>query len=302
MRPQLTRSLVAMGTAVVMATLWSGPRPLVGQSLPAYKAARTADGQPDLNGFWQALNTANWDIEEHAAQTAPYENLLGAYLAQPPGFGVVEGGPIPYKPEGLAQRKQYVENRLKPEPLPDNVHPYDNSDPEAKCFHPGVPRGTYMPLPFQILQTKNKLFMAYTFGGDSTRVIHLDKTFVDLLETYVYPGQSIGRWEGETLVVETRWFNTSVWLDRAGNFYSENAHVVERYTPASPYHLLYEVTIEDPTVFTRPWKMSMPLYKRIEPTTQLQILEFQCVPFTDEFLYGKFKKGTFVLPEKTEKK
>ena len=302
MRPRLKRSIVAIGTAVVIATLWSATGSVAGgqipaTGLPAYTAPRNAYGEPDLNGFWAALNTANWNIEEHPAAAAPYEQLVAVYLAQPPGFGVVEGGPIPYRPDALERRNRNFESRLKPEPLPGNSDPYDDADPEAKCFTGGVPRATYMPFPFQIIHAKNRVLIAYTFGASSTREIHLDKTFADLLEVYDYPGQSIGRWEGNTLVVDVRWFNTWVWLDRAGNYYSENAHVEERYTPISPYHLMYEVTIDDPTVFTRPWKMRMPLYRIVEPSTRLQILEFQCVPFADEFMYGKFKKGVFKLPD-----
>ena len=296
-----------MGAVVVIGTLWSATTSVTGQSLPpreilptTYTAPRTPDGRPDLNGFWQAVNSANWDIEEHQAKTAPYEKLVGTYLAQPPGFSVVVGGVIPYKPEMLEKRKKLFDNRLKPKALaPDNLQTEDAADPEAKCFQGGVPRATYMPFPFQILQSKNKVFLAYTFGGASFRIIHLDKTdFSTLLQNPTWNGQSIGHWEGETLVVETKWFNTTVWLDRAANFYHENAVVIERYTATSPYHLKYEATINDPTVFTRPWTISMPLYRLVEPPTQFQLLEFQCIGFSDEFLYGDLKKGVFVPPRK----
>lgn len=310
MRSQLRGSIVALGAAVVIAMLllWGGTASVGAQAPAGYTPPRTAGGQPDLNGFWQAITTANWDVEEHGPEVAPHVTLVGAYLAKPPGLGIVEGGAIPYNAAGLKQRQIYLENRLKPDPLPPNDQPYDNSDPEAKCFQPGVPRGTYMELPFQIVQSHNypKIFMQYGFGGSSTRVIHFDKTFPtvpgstnpkELLENYHYPGQSIGRWVGNTLEVETRYFNTNVWLDRSGNFYSENAILTERYTPTSPYHMMYEVTIDDKTVFTRPWKMSFPLYKLVDPPNKLHILEFQCVDLTDEYNYGKFKKGVFKLPD-----
>jgi hypothetical protein len=310
MRSQLRGSIAPLGAAAVVAVLllWGGTASVEAQAPAAYTPALTADGHPDLNGFWQAITTANWDIEEHAPEVAPHETLVGAWLAKPPGFGVVEGGPIPYNAAGLARKQKYLENRLKPDPLPPNTEPYDYSDPEAKCFHPGVPRGTYMQHPFQIVQSHNypKIFMAYTFGGSSLRVINLDRTFpeaagtnnpTELLENYVYQGQSIGRWVGNTLEVETRYFNTEVWLDRTGNFYGENALVTERYTPTSPFHMTYEVTIDDPETFTRPWKMSLPLYKLVDPSSKLHILEFNCVPLTDEFAYGQFKKGVFKLPE-----
>lgn len=295
MQPVFRPSIAAIGTVVVIATLWSSTTSVVGQSPTTYKARRTADGQPDLNGFWQALNTANWDLEEHGARPSPYPHLLGAYLAQPPGYSVVEGGTIPYKPDALARRKQHFEKRLQTDPLLlDNVSE-DLADPEAKCFQGGVPRATYMPFPLQIVQTKDKILVAYQFGGQSFRMIHVvnHKDFAKaradlLLDINSWMGQSVGRWEGDTLVVDARWFSTTVWLDRAGNFMSMNANVTERYTPTSPYHLRYEATIEDPDVFTRPWKISMPLYRLVEPNTEL--LEFQCVPFAEEFMYGTLKK------------
>ena len=310
MRSQVRGSVAAFGAAAVIAILlvWAGTTSLDAQLPAGYTPPRTAGGQPDLNGFWQAITTANWDIEEHPAKAAPNEIVEGAYLAQPPGFGIVEGGAIPYNAAGLKQKQIYLENRLKPEPLPPNDQPYDNSDPEAKCFQPGVPRGTYMQLPFQIVQSYNypKIFIQYTFGPSPSRLINLDRIFPiapgsvsakELLETYVYYGQSIGRWVGNTLEVETRFFNSNVWLDRSGNFYGEHAVVTERYTPTSPFHLMYEVTINDPANFTRPWKMSMPLYKLVDAPAKLQILEFQCVPLQEEFAYGKYKKGVFTLDD-----
>ena len=294
MRPQLKRSIVVVGIAVVIVTLWSGTRSaVVGQSPATYKAPRTADGQPDLNGFWQTLNTANWDLEEHGAQPAPFQNLVGAYLAQPAGFSVVEGGEIPYKPEALAKKKKYFENRLNPDALLLENGFQDFSDPEAKCFRGGVPRSTYLPYPFQIIQGQNKIFIGYEYNSPSDRVIYLgddlDKTRATLADNDTWNGQSVGKWEGETLVVDVRWFSHDIWLDRAGNFYSPKAVVVERYTPTAPSHLQYEATITDPDTFTRPWKISMPLYRRIDPN--MQLLEFQCIPFADEFVYGPLYKN-----------
>ena len=294
MRPQLTRSIFAIGTAAIIAMLWSATSSVVGQTPTTYKAPRTADGQPDLKGFWQALNTANWDLEEHAALPSPYPKLLGAYLAHPPGPSVVEGGTIPYKPEALAQRNRFRGGRLQTDPLTLDNTTEDTADPEAKCFQGGVPRSTYMPFPFQIIQTRDKILIAYQFGGQSARLIHVVNYDVKkaraelLLDIDSFMGQSVGRWEGDTLVVDTRWFAKTVWLDRAGNFYNTNANVAERYTPTSPYHMRYEATIEDPTVFTRPWKISMPLYRMVEPN--MELLEFQCIPFAEEFMYGALYK------------
>ena len=177
---------------------------------------------------------------------------LGAVGGVPAGEGVVEGDEIPYQPWAAAKKKENAEHWLE-------------RDPEIKCFMPGVPRATYMPYPFQILQGTNKILIAYEFAG-TTRTIHMDKVPDSPSTTWM--GWSRGRWEGDTLVVDVTDFNDQTWFDRAGNFHSDALHVIERYTPVSPYHLMYEVTIEDPKVFTRPWKMRMPLYRRLEQGKQ----------------------------------
>ena len=289
---QLSRAVAKMSTFVLIAMLWGQAAPVIAQTHAPYKAARTADGQPDLSGIWQSLNTANWDIEEHGAAPAPYADLVGAYLAQPAGLSVVEGGTIPYTSEGLAKRNRYRAERLHPDPLLLENGTEDLADPEAKCFQGGVPRVTYMPYPFQIIQNKDAVLIAYEYSGSSTRVVRLgndlEKTRAALINTDSWMGQSVGRFEGDTLVVDVRWFSHEIWLDRSGNFYSEGAHVEERYTPLSPYHLRYEATIDDPKIFTHPWKLSMILYKHIEP--DMQLLEFECSPFADDFVYGKLYK------------
>jgi hypothetical protein len=257
-----------------------------------YKAPRNSAGQPDLSGIWQSLNTANWDIEEHGAAPAPYPELVGAWLAQPAGPGIVEGGTIPYKPEALAKRDRYRKERLHPDGLTLENGSEDFADPEAKCFQGGVPRVTYMPYPFQIVQNKDAVVIAYVFSGNSARVVtmgsDLEKTRGALINTDSWMGQSVGRFDGDTLVVDDQWFSHEIWLDRAGNFYSEGAHIVERYTRLSPYHLRYEATIDDPNVYTHPWKLSLTLYKHIEADMQLR--EFQCTPFAEDFVYGQFYK------------
>ena len=277
MRNHYRGSIIA-ATAVVALLL--ARVPIAGQGQPGYKPLRTADGKPNLSGIWQALNTANWDIAGHAAQPAPFQNLVGVYLAEPAGLGVVDGGVIPYKPEALARRKQNYETRLKADPFKRNI-----GDPEAKCFLPGVPRATYMPFPFQIIQSTNTILISYEYTS-TNRIIHMEK--VPPAPVGSWMGQSLGRWDGDTLVVDVTALNGEAWLDRAGNFLSETAHVIERYTPVSPDHLRYEATIEDPNVFTRPWKMSMPLYRRLDKG--MQLLEFKCVEFSEEFLYGTLRK------------
>jgi hypothetical protein len=233
--------------------------------------ARTADGKPNLNGIWQVLNTANWDIQSHAAQAGQI-TALGAIGAVPPGLGVVEGEEIPYLPAAAATRQTNFANRLK-------------LDPEVKCYLPGVPRATYMPYPFQIVQTPQYILISYEYAN-AVRTVYMKDPGPPPIDSWM--GQSVGHWEGDTLVVDAKGFNDSTWFDRAGNFHSDALHVVERYRLQGPNVLMYEATIEDPNVFSKPWKISMPIYRRLEKNAQ--ILEFKCQEFVEELLYGQYRK------------
>ena len=290
---QLRRMMVFLGVAGGAALLSLAVVPLLGQQRPgtsgqfpgSYRAPRLADGRPDLNGIWQAMVTANWDVQDHEAQPGPHPELSGAYAAGPAGQSIVEGGEIPYKPEALAKKKANFENRLRVDVSDDKTW-HALGDPEMKCYMPGVPRATYMPFPFQIVQgTSPYILMAYEFAS-ATRIVRMN--WEQAAPTDSWMGWSRGRWDGDTLVVDVTGQREETWFDRAGNFHSDALHVVERYTPVSPYHMMYEATIEDPNVFTRPWKISFPLYRRMEKSVQL--LEFKCVPFTEELLFGKFRK------------
>lgn len=236
-----------------------------------YRAPRAGDGNPNLNGIWQAISSAHWNIEPHGAAPSPVL-VLGARGAVPPGHGVVEGGEIPYRPEALAQKHANFADRL-------------NLDPEVKCYLPGVPRATYMPFPFQIIQSADHVMMVHEYAG-AVRTIYMKDHMEAPADTWM--GWSNGHWEGETLVVDTTGFNGKTWFDRSGNFASDALHVVERFTPRSADTLMYEVTLEDPNVFTRPWRMSMPLYRRVEDNAE--ILEFRCVEFVEELMYGDLAK------------
>ena len=238
-----------MPALVLLALIGYGP----GAAAQAYKAPRTVDGHPDVQGIWQALNSAAWDIEDHPAQ-----------LGVPAGISVVEGGDIPYKPEALVQRNKNRRARA-------------TDDPTAKCFLPGVPRATYMPLPFQILQSRDGVLIAYEYVG-AVRQIYTSGgphgQHPPEGREGAWMGDSRGHWEGDTLVVDADRFNDQTWLDASGNFHSDALHVVERYTRTGPDHMRYEATIEDPGVFTRPWRISMPLYRRQE--TPARLLEYYC--------------------------
>src|SRR5262245_10627941 len=203
---------------------------------------RLSDGRPDLNGVWQALNEAHYDLEAHTARPAmalrdgPHGPLpraevlrLGAVGAVPGGMGVVDGGGIPYRPEALQTKVENQRNWL-------------DRDPEIKCYLPGVPRATYMPHPFQILQSQSAFFIAYEYAG-AVRNVYLEDPGPALVSSWM--GQSVGHWEGDTFVVEVTGLNDQTWFDRAGNFHSENLRVVERYTPTGPDVIEYSATIED---------------------------------------------------------
>jgi len=270
--PSLPRTRFVTLTRVLMwaaAGLWLATA--VAAQAPAYRAPRTPDGKPNLNGIWQAMNTANWDVEAHPAGPSLIREL-GAIAAVPGGLGVVEGGEIPYRPEALAKRNQNRAKRL-------------TLDPEIKCYLPGVPRAMYMPSPFQIVQSQKHIMIAHEYAG-AVRTIYMEKHTEAPADSWM--GWSNGHWEGETLVVDTKGFNDLSWFDRAGNFHSEDLHVVERITARSPETLNYEATIEDPKVFTRPWKISMPLYRHVEPNARL--MEFRCVEFVEDLIYGHLRK------------
>ena len=237
----------------------------------APRIPRLPDGKPNFTGLWQALGTGSWDIRDHIAQPGPLVQL-GAAGAIPGGQGIVEGGEIPYQPAAAAKQKANFQDRLK-------------LDPEVKCYMPGVPRATYMPFPFQIIQSQKDIAIAYEYAT-ANRVITVGRPREAAVDTWM--GTSNGRWEGDTLVVDVTGLNGESWFDRAGNFMSENVHIVERYTLADADHLTYEATIEDTTVFTRPWKISLPLYRRKENNAQLG--EFKCVEFSEELLYGHLRK------------
>jgi hypothetical protein len=234
---------------------------------------RASEGTPDLSGIWQAMNTANWNLEAHPASRGPVI-ALGAAFSVPAGVGVVDGGEIPYLPEAAARRRENAENWLA-------------RDPEIKCFLPGVPRMMYMPYPVQIIQGQHTILMASEFASAS-RVVKMNSQEKSPTESWM--GWSVGRWEADTLVVETTSQNDRTWFDRAGNYHSDALKVVERFTLADRNTITYEATLEDPKVFSRPWKISMPLHRRVEANAQL--LEYKCVEFVEELMYGHLRKLT----------
>ncbi|MGE3179854.1 MAG: hypothetical protein AB7O32_20445, partial [Vicinamibacterales bacterium] len=203
---------------------------------------------------------------------APPVLLLGARGGVPAGLGVVEGEDIPYQPWAAARKQENFANALA-------------RDPEARCYKAGVPRANYMPYPFQIIQSTGTVMLVYEYAAAS-RTVALGNAGPALADSWM--GHNAGRWDGDTLVVDVTGQVADTWFDRAGNFHSDALHVVERYTPASPDRLDYEARIDDPKVFTRPWTIRMPLYRRAERHAQL--MEYKCVEFVEELMYGHLRK------------
>ena len=229
---------------------------------------------PDLSGIWQTMNTASWNLEVHTASKLPVTDILGALGGIPAGMSVVEGGEIPYLPEALEKRDQ-------------NRSDWTNLDPVAKCYIPGVPRSTYMPWPFQILQTDTEIFIAYEFGSNS-RTIFMDRPGTEApLPSWM--GYSLGHWENETLVVNVTKQVPDTWLDASGNYHGADLVVEERYTLVDENRIQYEATIDDPDVFSRPWTIKIPLYRRMEDGARL--LEYKCVEFGEDLLYDHLRRG-----------
>ncbi len=245
-----------------------------GYAADNYVPPRTADGNPDFNGIWQALGSAHWDIEPHAADFPPLA-ILGAFGAKPAGLGVVEGGEIPYTAAARAQQQK-------------NQADWLSLDPVVKCYLPGVPRANYLPFPFQIVQSPEHIIVAYEFASAS-RIVYMDRPDFEA-PILSWMGHSRGHFEGDTLVIDVTDQMPDTWLDHAGNHHSDALRVTERYTLTGPNSILYEAILEDPNVYTQPWKMQFPLYRRLEQN--MQLLEFKCVEFTEELIYGHLRKVT----------
>ncbi len=252
---------------------WLQPQVAAQTAIP-----RTADGNPDFNGIWQALGSANWDIEPHAADFGPVVELA-AIGAIPAGLGIVSGGEIPYT---VAARGQQQANKADWLAL----------DPVVKCYMPGIPRANYLPFPFQIIQSPAHIVVAYEFASAS-RIVYMDQPDFEA-PLLSWMGHSRGHFEGDTLVIDVTDQMPDTWLDHAGNHHTDALRVTERYTHIGPNTLMYEATLEDPNVYTRPWTVSFPLYRRLDEN--MQLLEFKCVEFAEELMYGHLRKDPDLTP------
>jgi hypothetical protein len=271
--PRLRRYLVALLCLPAVAQAQRGLIP------------RLANGKPDMNGIWRTVGNDHYDIEPHNARGAmawrpgpivpvPATAVLafGAVGSVPSGRGIVVGGDIPYTAAALAKKRENQANWL-------------TRDPEIKCYLPGVPRATYMPFPFQIVQSTKAFFIAYEYAGATRNILPKDP---GPAETDSWMGQSVGSWQGDSYVVTVTGMNADTWFDRAGNHHTEAMKVVERYTMLGPDHIRYEATMDDPQTFTRPWTIRTMLYRNVEPDATLG--QFKCVEFVEELLYGHLRK------------
>ena len=234
---------------------------------------RTADGKPDFNGIWQAIGSAHWNIEPRAADFGPVVEL-GAKGAIPGSLGIVEGGLIPYTAQARAKQQ-------------GNRADWLALDPVVKCYMPGIPRATYLPFPFQIIQSPDHVVMAYEFASAS-RIVYMDRPDFEA-PIFSWMGHSRGRIEGDSLVIDVSDQVPDTWLDHAGNHHSDALRVTERYTHLGPNTLMYEATLEDPNVYSSAWTLKLPLYRRLDEN--MQLLEYKCVEFTEELIYGHLRKG-----------
>ena len=268
-RINLRGTVLGVAVVTVLAVLLTA-QPVAAQD---YMAPRTADGNPDLNGIWQAVGSAYYDLEGHAADHSPSLEM-GALGGVPGGLGVVVGGEIPYKQSALARRQANKENQL-------------SLDPAVRCFMPGVPRCITQPFPFQIVQTPEYILFAHEFASAS-RIVYMNRPDFEA-PADAWMGHSRGTFNGETLNIRVDSQVPQTWLDRSGNYHGTSTVVEERFTAVSENHLVYEATITDDTVYERPWTIRLPLYRRIDDN--MQLLEFKCVEFVEELMYGHLRKG-----------
>ncbi len=272
----MSARVIALGwLLILMGCAAPAPENTTTEAIGNAAILRDGHGKPDFNGVWQTMGSAHWDLEPHEARMGPVV-AMGAVGAVLGGLGVVDGGAIPYQEWAREQQRENRDNWLARDPL-------------VKCFMPGIPRATYLPFPFQIIQGDETMIFAYEFA-DAARVVYMNQPdFEHPFEAWM--GHSRGRWEGDTLVIRVDAHVPDTWFDHSGNFHSEALVVEERYTLVSENVIEYEATMTDPNVFTGPWTIRLPLYRRLEDNAQ--ILEFKCVEFAEELMYGHLvkKKG-----------
>jgi hypothetical protein len=229
----------------------------------AAKPVPRANGKPDLSGIWVATGALLLFEGEKAFADAQAADKAAGRSPPPPE-------PPPYKPDADAKRQYYLARR-------------GIDDPMGRCLLTGVPRIQYRPLPFEIVQLPNRTIILYEIHH-AFRIIPTDGTPhpTDLEPAYL--GDSVGRWEGDTFVVDVTGFNTNTWLSTVGTIHSDQLRVTERYTRDSFDTIRYEVTMEDPVVFTKPWRM----YEVFRLRPNERIREYECIENNEDI--ARFEK------------
>ena len=243
------------------AAAWLAAAPSTAQTPSAERPApRTADGKPDLTGIWVATGAILLFEGEEAFRAA---RAADAAAGRPPGNS---GEPPPFKPEAEAQRQRFLERR-------------GIDDPMARCLLTGVPRINFRPLPFEMVQLPDRVIMLYEIHHAFRIIPTYGRPPPEDAEPS-YLGESVGRWEGDTLVVDVTSFNDKTWLTGVGTIHTEDLRVTERYTRDSHDTIRYEVTMEDPNVLTRPWTLRETF--RLRPNERLR--EYECIESNEDLL------------------
>lgn len=219
----------------------------------------TPQGTPDLQGIWTAWNTAQYGLEAHS----------GATGIRPGKSFVVEpaNGMIPYVPVARSQQQDNL------------LHRFERDSVYTSCYMTGVPRFVTSGFPFQIFQTERYIMLASEYAH-MLRYVYMDRDEHIYEGLDFWNGDSIGRWEGNTLVVDTVNFNDETWLDASGNHHSTQLHVIEKFTRTSEDHMRYVAIVEDPGVLTQPFTIEMELHRDSDPYAQL--LEYECHAYFED--------------------
>jgi len=237
--------------AIVALVLASGGVAALGRNADSFSPPTLSDGTPDFRGIWQARTSAYLNIEGDPGGAK-------SVVVDPPD------GKIPYRPDALKQRDKNFQNRA-------------SADPAKNCFQAGVPRTVFLPKPFQIVQSVGHLAIVYTEDHAYRIVLPSSIPHDDGIDFFM--GDSRSRWEGNTLVVDVTDLGDQTWLDAAGNYHSDQLHVVERYTMLGPDTMRYEATMDDPTVYARPWTVRLLLYRDKTPGARIE--EDECIDGED---------------------
>jgi len=255
MNKRAVASILTAATAVALCV--AAPRATGQSAASPYSPPRLSDGTPDFRGIWQARSLAYIDLEG-LGSSGDAKPVTKSIVVDPPD------GKIPYLLDALKQRDANFKNRV-------------TADPTANCYQAGVPRAILLPTPFQFVQSIGNLAIVYTDNHayrivDASSIPHDDG--IDF-----FMGDSRGHWEGDTLVVDVTDLGDQTWLDEAGDFHSDQLHVVERYTLLSPDTMRYEARLEDPKTYAKPWTIRLLLYRDKSPGAR--ITEDECLEGAD---------------------